>query len=144
MKEEDYLKTRIDDQINWYNAKAATNKKLHYSTKSLIIIISSFIPLMAGIEMESQFKNILLGLLGTCIAILTGLTALIKFQEKWLEYRTTSESMIQEKFLFQTLTGPYDNQSEPFKILVNRIENILSNEHVSWSQYMNENSTSKS
>lgn len=139
MNEEDYLKNRIDDQINWYNAKAHTNKNYHYTSKALIIIISSIIPLIAGIEIDSRFKNIILGLLGTSIAVLTGLTALLKFQEKWSEYRMTTEAAIQEKILFQTLSGPYDKQPEPFKLLVKRVENLLSKEHDHWSQYINEN-----
>ena len=139
MNEEDYLKNRIDDQINWYNSKAHINKNYHYFTKAMVIIVSSIIPLIAGIEIDGSLKNVLLGLLGTCIAVVTGLTSLIKFQEKWSEYRMTAEAAIQEKILFQTLSGPYDKQAEPFKLLVKRVENLLSKEHDHWSQYINEN-----
>ncbi len=51
----------------------------------------------------------------------------------------TAEAAIQEKILFQTLSGPYDKQPEPFKLLVKRVENLLSKEHDHWSQYINEN-----
>jgi hypothetical protein len=137
MNEQEYLKTRIDDQINWYSKKATTNKNLHHWTKALVIIFSAIIPLIAGIEFDATKKNITLGLFGTLIAILSGLSGLLKFQEKWSEYRTTSETLKHEKILFQTSTGPFDNQVEPFKILVTTIENLISKEHSAWSQYIN-------
>ena len=138
MNEPEYLKTRIDDQIKWYSEKANINKNLHHWTKALVITFSTIIPFIASIEFNTTSKNIALGFFGTLISILSGLSGLLKFQEKWSEYRTTSETLKHEKILFQTLTEPYDNQVEPFKILVTRIENLLSKEHSAWSQYINE------
>jgi hypothetical protein len=102
-----------------------------------VILFSASIPLIAGIDFVSNYKNIILGVLGTMIALLSGLSGLLKFQEKWSEYRTTSETLKHEKMLFVTNTGPYDNESEPFKLLVTRIENLISKEHSAWSQYIN-------
>lgn len=137
MTEQDYIKTRIDDQITWYSNKASTNKLLNHWSKGLIIVFSATIPLVAGLDFPSLFKNVLLGILGSLIAILSGLSGLLKFQEKWSEYRTTSETLKHEKILFQTKTGPYSEEEEPFKILVTRIENLVSKEHSAWSQYIN-------
>jgi len=137
MKEEEYLKSRVDDQIKWYSDKASANKQLHHSTKGAIIIFSAAIPLIAGLDFDITSKNITLGLLGTLIAILSGVSGLLKFQEKWSEYRTTSETLKHEKMLFVTKTGPFDNAEEPFKILVTRVENFISKEHSAWSQYIN-------
>jgi len=137
MTEEEYIKTRIDDQIKWYSDKATINKQLHHWTKVLIIVFSASIPLIAGLEFCNIWKNIILGLLGTSIAIISGVSGLLKFQEKWSEYRTTSETLKHEKMLFVTKTGPFDNVDEPFKILVTRVENFISKEHSAWSQYIN-------
>lgn len=137
MSEQEYLKTRIDDQIKWYSDKATRNKKLHHWTKALVILFSSFIPFIAGVELEATAKNSILGLLGTFIAILSGLSGLLKFQEKWSAYRTTSETLKHEKILFQTLTGEYDNKQDPFKLLVTRIENLIGKEHSTWSESIN-------
>ena len=135
--ESDYIKNRLDDQISWYSRKASTNKAFHHWTKGLIIFFSAIIPLVAGIEFQHLIKNIILGILGSFIAILSGLSGLLKFQEKWTEYRTTSETLKHEKILFQTRTGPYDEESDSFKLLVTRIENLVSKEHSAWSQYIN-------
>ena len=137
MTEQEYIKIRIDDQITWYSHKAKTNKLLNHWTKGLIIVFSATIPLVAGFEFCSKIKNVILGVLGSLIAILSGLSALLKFQEKWTEYRTTSETLKHEKILFQTKTSPYSEEVEPFKILVTRTENLVSKEHSAWSQYIN-------
>ncbi len=83
MSEEEYLKKRLDDQIEWYSVKASTNKQLHNWSKILIIIFSASIPLIAGFEICDTYKNFFLGLLGTLIAIISGISGLLKFQEKW-------------------------------------------------------------
>jgi hypothetical protein len=137
MTEQEYIKTRIDDQITWYSDKATTNKLLNHWTKGLIIIFSATIPLIAGLDFYPTIKNIILGVLGSLIAILSGLSGLLKFQEKWTEYRTTSETLKHEKILFQTKTGPYSEEVEPFKLLVTGTENLVSKEHSAWSQYIN-------
>jgi hypothetical protein len=137
MTEQEYIKARIDDQIKWYSEKASTNKLYNHWTKGLIILFSATIPLIAGLEFCSTIKNITVGILGSLIAILSGLSGLLKFQEKWSEYRTTSETLKHEKILFQTKTGPYSEDSNPFKLLVTRTENLVSKEHSAWSQYIN-------
>jgi hypothetical protein len=137
MTEQEYMKSRIDDQITWYSKKATTNKRLNHWTKSLIIIFSAAIPLVAGLDFYPKIKNLSLGILGSLIAVLSGLSGLLKFQEKWTEYRTTSETLKHEKILFQTKTGPYNEEVESFKQLVTRTENLVSKEHSTWSQYIN-------
>lgn len=137
MTEEEYIKTRIDDQIEWYSNNASTNKSLNHWSKGAIIVFSAAIPLLAGFDFCSELKNVILGLLGAFIAILSGISGLLKFQEKWTEYRTTSETLKHEKILFQTNTGPYSEETEPFKLLVTRTENLVSKEHSAWSQYIN-------
>lgn len=137
MTEEDYIRERVDDQIKWYSEKATINKHFHHWTKGIIILFSAAIPFVAGIEFYNVIKNIILGGLGSLIAILSGLSGLLKFQEKWTEYRTTSETLKHEKILFQTKTGPYCNEKEPFKLMVTRVENLVSKEHSAWSQYIN-------
>lgn len=101
------------------------------------MFFSATIPLFAGLEFCPTIKNIILGILGSLIAILSGLSGLLKFQEKWTEYRTTAETLKHEKILFLTKTGPYNEEDDPFKLLVTRTENLVSKENSAWSQYIN-------
>lgn len=135
MTEDEYMKNRIEDQIAWYSTRASQNKQKYYLCNSTIIIVSALITSMSGFDFYPTAKNLLLGLMGALIAIVTGLSSLYKFHEKWTEYRVTAEAMLQEKFFFATLTGPYDKQEEPLKVLVSRIENLISKENSTWKQY---------
>jgi|TARA_B110000037_G_scaffold137421_1_gene155579 hypothetical protein len=138
MTEEEYIKERVDDQIDWYGKKSATNKNYHLWTKGLVIVFAALIPFAAGfISEKTIWLNYVIAVLGVLTAIFTGLSALLKFQEKWNEYRTTSETLKHEKYLFRTEAGPYDGESEPFKFFVSRIENLISKENSAWSQYIN-------
>ena len=76
------------------------------------------------------------------VAILAGLIALFRFHENWISYRTTSESLKHEKYLYSTDTYPY-NKEDKFSILVNNVEQIISSENSVWKQKSNMNERSK-
>jgi len=40
-----------------------------------------------------------------------------------------------EKFLFQTAVDPYDG-ADAFRVLVQRVEGLVSKENTNWAQYM--------
>ncbi len=138
MNENEYIEQRVNDQINWYSKKSTINKHYHNWSKGLIITFSALIPFAAGfISVETKWLTYIIAILGVFIAVLTGISTLLKFQEKWIKYRTTSETLKHEKFLFLTKSGPYDNTDEAYKVFVNRIENLISKENSAWSQYIN-------
>jgi hypothetical protein len=45
-------------------------------------------------------------LLGATVAVAAGMAALLKFQEQWLKYRTTAESLKKEKSYGQKTETP--------------------------------------
>jgi len=137
MTEEEYIKERLEDQIKWYSKKATKNKSFNNWFKSFIIALSATIPFIVGIEFDETLRNIVLSAIGVTITILSGLSGLLKFQEKWTEYRTTSETLKHEKYLFKANAVPYNEEKEPYKLLVTRIEDIISREHSMWGQYIN-------
>ena len=137
MEKKDYVETRLADQINWYDKKSVWNKKLYYWFQSLVIILAALIPLLSGLTEDfGKSIGILIGFLGAIVAILSGLLALYKFQEKWTSYRTTSETLKHEKYLFETKTEPYDDEEFGFQLLVRRVENIISKENTDWNKYI--------
>ena len=97
------------------------------------IFSASIIPLFAGFGEGRQWSIFLVAILGALVAILASVLSLNQFQENWIEYRTTCESLKHEKFLFLTNTQPYD-EDEPFGLFVQRIENLISKENSNWSQ----------
>lgn len=138
MTQEEYIKERVEDQIDWFDKKSAINKTYHLWTSGLIIFFAALIPFAAGFNTkEMVWMNYVIAVLGILTAIFTGLAALLKFQEKWTTYRTTSEALSRETFLFKTKTSPYDIGTSSFKLLVSNVEHILSTENSNWSQMIN-------
>ena len=135
MNEEEYLKNRLDDQINWYDRKSAKNQTYFKLFQLILIISAAAIPLLSGyIEKELSLPYII-GALGFLVAIITALQGLYKFQENWTAYRTTCESLRHEKYLYLTKTNPYHGKNS-FNMLVQRVEMLISKENSSWADIM--------
>ena len=137
MDQEQYIANRVDDQQEWYSRKSGVNKKYHIWSKGLIIGLSALIPLGAGFMSmgnKEEYMKFGIALLGTIVAILSGISAMMKFHEKWMMYRSTSEALLHEKYIFLTATGPYYQHEEPFQLFVQRVESLLGDEHGNWNE----------
>jgi len=126
-----YMTERVDTQIAWYNKKAAINKTYHYLGKTVIMCFSAAIPVIALVRFNSEIKDIILGVLGAIIAILSGMASLMSYQEKWTEYRLAAEELMHEKMTYLTRTEHYKEQG--FDSFVARVEEILKGERTKWS-----------
>lgn len=134
MDETAYLKERLDNQITWYDKKSQLNQRCYKVIQVSQLIAAASIPLLSGFVLDKEITfKLLIGGLGTIIAILNGIEGLLKFQENWIEYRTTCESLRHEKYFFDTKTNPYDG-SEPFHLLVERVEALISKENSKWTK----------
>jgi hypothetical protein len=136
MEQDDYVKTRLDGQIAWYDDKSRFNQCLYKGLRIVEIIAAASIPFLVGYitDCAPTFRT-LVGLLGVVIAVITAVVSLYQFQENWVAYRTTCESLRHEKYLFLTQTEPY-NVDKPFPLLVQRVESLISKENTTWSQYI--------
>ncbi|SFR34169.1 Protein of unknown function [Robiginitalea myxolifaciens] len=143
MEEADYMKVRVEAQRAWYSKKSSLNKKYHYRFNAAILICSALIPFLSGYEnlnlsplLSGEIPSSwVVGLLGVSAASLTGITALVKFQDKWTTYRAAAEALTREKMLYDTATYPYDKGGNNFNLFVRNIEEILGNENKGWVQF---------
>lgn len=139
MNSDEYIQERLQDQIDWYDRKSLTNQKTFKWLRKVEIIFAAFIPFLSGLMVKYDTHIVvfstIIGLLGIAVTIFTGMLALGKYQENWIEYRTTCESLKKEKYMFQTKVEPYDVE-DAFSILVQRIETLVSKENTNWAQYM--------
>jgi hypothetical protein len=134
MNKEQYIKERLDDQIKWYSSKSRSNQKMYKRLRFLEISSASTIPFLSGFSSTIPYSEWIIALLGMVIAISAGAGSLFKYHENWLEYRSTTEALKQEKVLYLTEVAPYDTEDR-FKVLVTRAENIMSNEKNNWLKY---------
>jgi hypothetical protein len=71
------------------------------------------------------------GILGAMIAVCSRVAGLFKIHELWIEYRTVTEALRVQKFLFLTRARPY-HESNAFPVLVETVEGILAKENAGW------------
>jgi len=139
MDEQTYITERVDDQINWLEGKSASNQTRYKRIQTLIIVCSVLIPFGTGfLTDERSWLQIAIGAAGVFIAVGEGILGLNKYQENWVQYRTTAEQLKREKIFYLTASGPYTNQEKPFKLFVKHVENILQQENVQWQEYITE------
>ncbi|NOY63291.1 MAG: DUF4231 domain-containing protein [Gammaproteobacteria bacterium] len=143
MEQNEYLSDRLDDQINWYDKKSIQNQKLFKRLQLTSIVAAASIPFLSGYITETSIVlKIFTGLLGITVAVITAILGIYKSQENWLEFRTTCESLKHEKYLFLTHAEPYHCE-QPFQLLVQRVEGLISKENTHWFQSMNKPSEKK-
>lgn len=141
MNEEFYINKRVDDQIQWYDKKSKIYKRLFISLRTAEIILSILIPFLVGFITNATANKYIIGILGVTIAIIAGILSFYKFQENWLQYRTTSEKLVREKNLFLAKSGIY-HKDDNFSFFVECVENIISKENSTWQEYIKKDKTS--
>lgn len=98
--------------------------------KGVTIASAAAIPVLttAGIP---NGKYIAAGL-GVLIAIMEGLQQMNQYNSNWTSYRSTSESLKHEKYLYLARAGPYLAAQNPQVMLAERIESLISQEGSKW------------
>ncbi len=133
MKEDEYLKNRLEDQLVWYSEKSKHNQKWFKRLRLVEISSAALIPFLSGMGDKIVYFPWVIGGLGMLIAMATATSTLFKYHENWIEYRTVSEQLKHEKFLYLTNSKPYDVEKK-FGLLVGRIEYLISKENSVWAE----------
>lgn len=133
MNEQEYLEQRLDDQLDWYDGKSARNQRNYKILKMIEFVTAASIPLSAALFDGWVYFAALAAGLGVVIAISSAANGLFRFQENWIQYRTTAEQLKHEKYLFMTHTDPYSGE-DAFALLVQRVEGLIARETSSWAQ----------
>lgn len=134
MDDQQYLTERLEDQLQWYDQKSQYSQKWFKRLRLTEIFSAALIPFLSGYsDKVSHFEWIVAGL-GVVIAVSAAASSLFKFHENWIQYRTTAEQLRHEKYLYLTGTKPYNSEEDKFKILVTRVESLISKENSYWSE----------
>lgn len=133
ISEREYLRERLEDQINWYSGKSTRCQNRHKALRVTEVVAAALIPFLSGMGTAVLYGPWLIGLLGVLIAIAAAASGIFKFHENWIQYRATSEQLKHEKFLFLARAAPYTDK-DAFQVLVGRIEGLISKENSTWTQ----------
>ena len=133
MEEQQYLNARLEEQAAWYDKKSQAAKRSYQRLRTFEIVGAAVIPFLAAYANNRPPIQVALGALGVALAVSAGLLSLHRHQEQWVGYRTAGETLLHERFLFQTRAAPYDGE-QPFQLLVQRAEAAMSTENTAWVQ----------
>ena len=129
-----YLTDRYEDQTNWYQRKASENKKKYQLFQWSVIVLSALVPVLVAVERVGEndliwWFSIVASVL---LAIGTAGVKTFKFQENWINYRSTAERLIQEQLFFNADIGEYASADNKQKLFVERVEALISGENTGW------------
>jgi hypothetical protein len=127
----DVTMARLDDQIDWYDRRSSRNQRTYKVLKIVVIVIAALIPLLSGTQL--LVPPLLLGAMGAVIVVIEGIQQLGQYQSNWISYRSTSEALKHEKYLYLAKAGPYANATDAHALLAERVESLVSQEHAKWA-----------
>ncbi|HTB19635.1 MAG TPA: DUF4231 domain-containing protein [Bryobacteraceae bacterium] len=126
---QDVTLDHLQDQIEWYDRKSGSNQKAFKILKISTISAAAIIPVLASIHAVSAVT----AGLGVLIVILEGLQQVNQYQSNWIAYRSTCETLKHEKFLYLAKADAYATATDPHRLLAERIESLVSQEHAKWA-----------
>jgi hypothetical protein len=124
---EDPTWQRLEEAIDWYDRRAGENQRLYKWLKLLELAVAAAVPVVAGVGSPVWVT----GGLAAVVVVLEGAQHLYQFQEHWITYRTTAESLRHEHYLYLAKAGPYGGEDRHSK-LATRTEALISQEHAGW------------
>jgi hypothetical protein len=129
--ETDPIMERLEDQISWYDRKSSANQRVYKRIKVVEILTAASIPFMGALKFS--FIPMIQGASGVLITVLEGMLHLNQYQQNWIAYRSTCESLKHEKYTYLGKASPYTNVPDPHALLAERIESLVSQEHAKWA-----------
>jgi len=134
MDQDEYISQRVDDQITYYDTQSKSSQSSFKSLTSVQIVSGALIPVISGFSQHIDYSEWITALLGIFIICATAALSLNNNQERWINFRTTCETLKHLKYLFITNSTPYKGEDN-FDIFVNNIESIISKENLEWNSY---------
>lgn len=119
---------RLETQITWYDTRSGQAQSRYKLFKILEIGCAALVPLI------SQLNGIATAILGAAVLVFEALQHVNQWQHNWITYRSTCEALRHEKFSYLGRSGPYEDMDDTTakKVLVERIESLISTEHSKW------------
>lgn len=122
---------RLEDQIAWYDRKSLASQRAFKRIKTVEIFAAAVIPFLAALKIP--FLSMVTAGLGVLITVLEGILHLNQYQQNWITYRSTCESLKHEKYTYLGKASPYAKVPDPHALLAERIESLVSQEHAKWT-----------
>jgi hypothetical protein len=125
---EKYLKERYYPQIDWYDKKAKQNKFMYTLFQWILIILTAITPIIIALDLAKPIQIVITSF----VAILTTGIKTFKFQENWINYRTTCETLKKEIHFYSAGIDDYAGVKDKEAKFVESVESLISRENTLW------------
>ena len=87
---------------------------------------------MALADVAAVVTAIVAAIVAAVVVVLEGAQQPYQWQTNWILYRSTAEALKHERFLYQTMAGPYTGNNRHL-VLAEMVEGLVSQEHAKWT-----------
>ena len=129
---EKYLEERYYPQIKWYDIKAISNQKIYKIIQWIVIILAAITPVLVAIVNLEAWIRWAAVVISALVAIGTSVLKTFKYQENWINYRTTCETLRKEIHYYNARINDYESSNDPMALFVERVEALISRENTLW------------
>lgn len=121
---------RLEDQLSWYDGKSVAAQRAYKRVKLSQLIIGAVVPVVAGLRVSAAVT----ATLAAFVVVAEGAQQLYQWQTNWVLYRSTAEALKHEKYLYLAAAGPYHRAEDRHRVLAERLEGLISQEHATWTE----------
>jgi hypothetical protein len=126
-----YLKDRYESLLTFYDTRSKQNKLGHRICSVFIIGMSGILAPLIGTG--ALLQHPMLGaFMSASVVIATAVTSHYQFNENWLGYRRTWDTLKREPYLHDARVGDYGSAPDRNILFVQRVEAIASDEGADW------------
>lgn len=127
---EDYLESRYRKETNWYDKKAIWNHRAYQFFQWTAIVLSASTAVLVVIG-DGPLKWLAV-VTAVLVAISTAASKTFKYQENWISYRTTCETLRKEYHYYEAGIHGYEEAEDKQALFVDRVESLISRENTLW------------
>ena len=120
--------SRLEDQLGWYDRQSGRCQRRFKWLKGWQLVAAAVIPVAAALSAPGAVSAALAGV----VLLLEGFQQMNQYQQNWINYRATAEALKHEKFLFLARADVYSETEDPQRLLAERTEGLVSQEHARW------------
>ena len=128
-----YLEERYKPQIAWYSKQSRSSKKWYSLLQWGLIVLAALSPILIALGGPiTTWERGLALTVAVLVAILSSVLKTFRYEENWLNYRTTSETLKKEIHYYTARIDPYQHAENPKTLFVERVEALISRENTLW------------
>lgn len=126
-----FLRSRWLDQLMWMDTRATEARARYYALRICGFCAGAVIPLLAAYDIVGygvSLSRLAIAVLGLVVVMASGLEGLLKYGDRWRQYRWSAELLKTEGWRFLQLADPYNHfqtHAEAYPHFSDHVEDTL-------------------